>query len=170
MIATEEWRTILFEDIELHLRVDRVDELADGRCVIIDYKTGVVSKNDWETDNPNDPQLPLYAVTSAQEVAAIAFASLKRGKLGFVGQGDVNPDSDDCLPGIKQDADIAWQDRLDAWEQLLIQLANDFRQGKAIVDPTVMACRYCDLHSLCRIYERCENPDEIDQEAGLANG
>ncbi len=163
VIATEEWKTILFEDIELHLRVDRVDELADGRCVIIDYKTGPVSKNDWESNNPNDPQLPLYAVTNSQQVAAIAFASLKRGKLGFVGQAD----SDDILPKVKSDADLLWQEKLDNWEQILIKLANDFRQGIATVEPTRTACRYCDLHSLCRIHERIENLDEDRDEEVL---
>ena len=159
VIATEEWQTILFQDIELHLRVDRIDELADGRCVIIDYKTGAVSKNDWESDNPNDPQLPLYAVTSEKEIAAIAFGSLKRGKPGFFGQAD----GDAILPGIKQDMDLPWQQRLLQWEQVLIQLANAFRQGKAIVEPTYIACRQCDLHALCRIYERIESPDEISE-------
>ncbi len=156
VIATEEWRTVLFQDIELHLRVDRVDELADGRCIIIDYKTGVVNKNDWGSDNPNDPQLPLYVVSSEQQIAAIAFASLKRGKLGFVGQAD----GDDILPGINLDVDLPWQDKLDAWHQVLIRLANDFRKGKAIVEPTAAACRYCDLHSFCRIHERVENLHE----------
>lgn len=155
IISTEEWKTILFEDIELHLRVDRVDELADGRCVILDYKTGAVTKNDWESDNPNDPQLPLYAVTNGQQVAAIAFASLKRGKMGFVGLAD----AEDILPHVKQDADVAWQEKLDSWEQILIRLANDFRSGIATVEPTTSACRYCDLHSFCRIHERIENLD-----------
>ncbi len=163
VIATEEWKTILFEDIELHLRVDRVDELLDGRCVIVDYKTGAVTKNDWETDNPNDPQLPLYAVTNGQQVAAIAFASLKRGKLGFVGQAD----SDDILPKVKADKELSWQEKLDHWEQILIKLANDFRQGKASVEPTRIACRYCDLHSLCRIHERLESLEDNLEEEGL---
>jgi ATP-dependent helicase/nuclease subunit B len=162
VIATEEWKTILFEDIELHLRVDRVDELADGRCVIIDYKTGAVSKNDWESDNPNDPQLPLYAITNSQQVAAIAFASLKRGKLGFVGQAE----EDEVLPKVKSDANLLWQEKLDHWEQVLIKLANDFRQGIATVEPTRIACRYCDLHALCRIHERVENLDEALLEEG----
>ncbi len=156
VISTEEWKTIIFEDIELHLRVDRVDELADGRCVILDYKTGMVTKNDWESENPDDPQLPLYAVTNGQQVAAIAFASLKPGKLGFVGQAD----ADDILPRVKQDTDVLWQEKLDNWEQILIQLANDFRKGKATVEPTVTACRYCDLHALCRIHERVEDTSE----------
>jgi RecB family exonuclease len=159
VIATEEWQRVVFEDIELNLRVDRIDELADGRCVIIDYKTGAVRKKDWESDRPNDPQLPLYAITSKQEVAAIAFASLKRGDLCFVGQAD----ADDLLPGVQADKELLWQDKLNAWEQILIQLANDFRNGKAIVEPTITACRYCDLHALCRIHGRVENPDEVNQ-------
>jgi ATP-dependent helicase/nuclease subunit B len=162
VIATEEWKTIIFEDIELHLRVDRVDELADGRCVIIDYKTGAVSKNDWESDNPNDPQLPLYAVTNEQQVAAIAFASIKPGKLGFVGQAE----SEDIFPKIKVDADLLWQEKLDNWKQVLIKLANDFRNGVATVEPTRIACRYCDLHALCRIHERIEDYEEGLEEEG----
>jgi probable DNA repair protein len=164
VIATEEWKTILFEDIELHLRVDRVDELADGRCVIIDYKTGTVTKYDWESENPNDPQLPLYAVTNGQQVAAIAFASLKRGKLGFVGQAD----AEDILPKVKPDPKLLWQEKLDNWEQVLIKLADDFRNGNATVEPTRIGCRYCDLHSLCRIHERIEDIDE-DLEEGFVD-
>ncbi len=156
VIATEEWKTIVFEDIELYLRVDRIDELADGRCVILDYKTGPVSKSDWETENPNDPQLPLYAVTNGQQVAAIAFASLKRGKMGFVGLAD----TDDILPRVKQDADLLWQEKLDNWEQILIKLANDFRKGIAVIDPTQTACRYCELPSFCRINERVASFNE----------
>ena len=165
VIETEEWKTIIFEDIELHLRVDRVDELADGRCVILDYKTGTVSKNDWESENPNDPQLPLYAVTHEQEVAAIAFASLKRGKLGFVGQAE----SEEILPAVKQDTELEWQEKLEYWREVLIKLANDFRQGIATVEPTTMACRYCELHSLCRIHERIENIDDESIEEGIAD-
>ena len=128
-------------------------------------KPGAVNKNDWESENPNDPQLPLYAITNEQEIAAIAFGSLKRGKLGFIGQAD----GEDILPGIKQDMGLSWQDRLAQWEQVLIQLANDFRQGKAIVEPAKMACNYCDLHNLCRIYERIESPDEVSDSEVLAN-
>ena len=165
VIATEEWQTVLFQDIELHLRVDRIDELADGRCVIIDYKTGSVSKNDWESENPYDPQLPLYAVTNDKAIAAIAFGSLKRGKLGFVGRAD----GDEILPGVKQDMDLLWKDQLRQWEQVLVQLANEFRQGKAIVEPTHIACRQCDLHALCRIYERVASPDEIGEAEVVAD-
>ena len=155
VIATEDWQTVRFHDLELHLRIDRVDELADGRCVIIDYKTGQVRKSDWESDNPNDPQLPLYAVTADRQVAAVAFASLKPGELKYLGQAE----ADGILPGVRADENRDWTERLAEWQQVLTRLASDFRAGKATVEPLLTACRYCDLQPLCRIYERAETLD-----------
>jgi len=59
-----------------------------------------------------------------------------------------------------------WQDRFEHWEEVLTKLANDFRSGKATVEPTATACRYCDLHALCRIHERIENIEDVDQLEG----
>ncbi len=152
--SLEEKETVKFADMEFDLRMDRVDELADGRCVIIDYKTGKISRNDWESDRPSEPQLPLYAVTCKRPVAAIAFACLKRGDPGFVGLGEDR----DILPDIKSDGVSSWQQQLKDWERVLLKLARDYRTGVAAIDPVRTACRYCDLHALCRINERIDNP------------
>ncbi len=164
VIATEEWQHITFHDLELRLRIDRLDELADGRCIVIDYKTGLASTQDWESDNPSDPQLPLYAVTSEHEIAAVAFASLKPGRLQFYGQAE----DAGLLPRVKVDETQSWQQRLTEWQTVLQRLALEFRTGKANVDPVISACRYCDLASLCRIYERTEVLD-AEAYAGIEN-
>ena len=155
VVATEEWRTVNFCDLEVHLCVDRLDELADGRYVIVDYKTGQARKSDWNTDNFNEPQLPLYAVTHDKNIAAIAFASLKSGNLKYIGEADGN----DILPGVEQDETFDWNRRMAEWRQSLQELSQAFRQGNAAVEPLVTACRYCDLQSLCRIYERASTLD-----------
>ena len=47
--------------LALQLRLDRVDRLADGSLLVIDYKSGDVSPAAWELPRPDDVQLPLYA-------------------------------------------------------------------------------------------------------------
>ena len=151
VIATEEWQTMQFEGIEIRLCIDRIDQLAGGRCAIIDYKTGEVSRNDWDPDQFNEPQLPLYALTAGQRVAAIAFACLKRGRLRFVGEAETAG----LLPGVTSPTELSWPGRLTTWGEILTGLAQDYRAGQAAVHPaTGTACRYCDLHGLCRVYER----------------
>lgn len=153
--ATEKGHHVIFAGILLSMRLDRVDELPDGRLVIIDYKTGNVSINDWEGERPSDPQLPLYAVTCDGEVAALVYASLKTGAMKYIGLSQ----EDDLLPGCSVPLGTDWNDKLAAWRDTLNKLGSDFINGDAVVDPknytrSNSACRYCDLHALCRIDEK----------------
>ena len=44
---------------------------------------------------------------------------------------------------------------LTQWKAILTQLAVSFRDGEAQVDPKdANTCRYCDLQTFCRIYEK----------------
>ena len=167
VMETEGNHKVVINDLECSIRIDRIDELADGRQVILDYKIGKVTPADWEGDRPEDLQLPLYAISSGQKTVAIAYARIKRGEAGFTGLAV----TDDILPDVKSAVDhntgvSTWPDMIRNWEKVLAQLASDFREGRAEVDPkNSQTCRYCDLHSLCRIHELASiEPEQIDEE------
>jgi probable DNA repair protein len=155
-----------FHGLNLRMRIDRVDELPDGGLVIIDYKTGDVSVNKWEGERPEEPQLPLYAVTLEGDVKAVAFACLKKGRLKYHWLGERSDILDEMEDAVTVEG--FWQNHLDEWEAVLGKLAEEYLQGHASVTPTKTACRYCDLHSLCRIHERellmSDNTDSGDEE------
>ena len=151
VVQQERDRKIEFAGLAVKLRADRMDELADGRRVVIDYKTGEHHANAWLGARPEQPQLPLYAVTSEAAPAALAFARLRTGKTGFHGLAA----EAGLLPGVSPQKDVDWQEQLEAWRQELDRLATEFRAGWAAVDPRDgdQTCRTCGLTALCRVSE-----------------
>ena len=62
-----------------------------------------------------------------------------------------------------------WGSLINGWKQSLEALGAGFASGDARVDPKngLATCRYCDLHTLCRVHERMsaledEGEDEND--------
>ncbi|MEZ4483977.1 MAG: PD-(D/E)XK nuclease family protein [Syntrophotaleaceae bacterium] len=158
----EAWHRESFGALTLQTRIDRIDRLADGSQVIIDYKTGLATVGDWLGERPVEPQLPLYTLgRRGSELAAVAFAKVRGGESGFVGLGREG----DLIPGVSgvgdhrqlQATEIGdWEQLLGSWRDALQQLGDEFSLGHAVVDPvnSRQACERCDLQALCRIADR----------------
>ena len=152
VIQQEARRRVTVGGIDLSIRADRMDRLENGDSVVLDYKTGECSASDWLGARPNDPQLPIYAVTAEAPVAGVFYGRLKTGKVAFRGVTD----SEGLVPGVKPSRDaVSIGEKIDDWHDVLDQLGEDFREGRAAVDPKDRrkTCRYCALPTLCRINE-----------------
>ena len=144
--------------LDVQVRFDRIDELPDGRRVVVDYKTGSsASATKWWGDRPEQPQLPLYAVLESERLAAVTFAQLGVGKVGFEGVAR----EEGMLPGIAAypgnagapPERMSWERLIPYWRGVIERLFERYARGNASVDPLPQACRYCHLSTLCRIHE-----------------
>lgn len=153
----ERERTIPIAGLELSARIDRVDQLPDGRQVILDYKATAPQLSAWCGARPDEPQLPLYAISNEAPVAAVAFAQVGPDGLLFRGYAT----SAGILPGTKAFTDTADQ-QIEEWRRVMTPVAEAFRQGAAAVDPKKghATCSQCGLMALCRIYESGPVPEE----------
>lgn len=153
--AVEEKREINVAGLKFESRIDRMDELVEGEMrgghVLIDYKSSrMLTPKQWDGPRPDDPQLPLYAVAAPEDLAAVVFAKMRPGEMRFMGYSK----AERALPRVEVYRD--WQKLLDTWKRDADGLGKSFATGEAPVDPKegLKTCRMCELHTLCRVYEK----------------
>ena len=145
---SEEPVTFEIGPLTLDLRIDRVDELEDGRWLVIDYKSGRATPLKWSGEEFDAVQLWLYAWALEQRLpaalAGLAHFALRSDQVAY--KGLVVEDS--LLPGHK--AAASWPALREEAEQRIRQWAEDFSHGAASVAPRPKACQHCELPLLCR--------------------
>lgn len=157
VIANERWQKVAVGKLTLNVQIDRIDELDCGEQLVIDYKSGKTTPNNWFGERPREPQLPLYCVTN-QAVNGIAFAQVRNDEMKFKGIAvdDMGIDGIKSLEKVR-DAFVPehWSALTQQWRDTLQRLADNFFAGDARVDPAFYdTCAFCELHSLCRIGEQ----------------
>ena len=145
-------------ELSLALRLDRIDRLADGSLLVIDYKSGDVTPKAWELPRPDDVQLPLYAAFAlGEEPGGLLFAKVRAGESRFVGR---MCDAHATLLAGLNARDVLIRENLTPeqmqdWRDAIEQLARDFVAGRADIAPRAYpeTCERCGLQPLCRIHE-----------------
>jgi len=156
VLACEDEHAATIGGLELKVRLDRVDRLAAGDEMLIDYKSGESKLASWFGERPDEPQLPLYAITRPHAPSALAFAHVARGDsalLGVSARDGVAPGIQ--LPPSRLHPSGDWATLMQNWRAILEQLAGAFRSGAAAVAPKKRneSCSLCDYALLCRVSE-----------------
>ncbi len=171
--AIESSTSLKLAGLEIGLRRDRIDALADGGVAILDYKTGRVDRpRRWFDERPRASQLGLYTLAqrAAQPtlaVRAIAYAALRPEGVAAVGVAA----DEHAWPALDRAAVIApagtWAGLEEWWRTRLEGLAAEIARGHAVVAPRPRPspCPHCGLQPLCRIesirrFNSLENNDE----------
>ncbi|MBL8266764.1 PD-(D/E)XK nuclease family protein, partial [Steroidobacter sp.] len=149
--------------LSITLQPDRIDELAQGGHLLIDYKLGDShSPRQWldtRPGRPMRPQLPLYGLAHAETLRGLSYVVLAAGAVeyrgwsdgAFVGEGvQQYPLGVRLRPEHPQD----WPSLVDHWRKTLTHLAEGFVEGQAMVDPLPQECTHCHLSAFCRVSEQ----------------
>ncbi|MEP6883206.1 MAG: PD-(D/E)XK nuclease family protein [Gammaproteobacteria bacterium] len=136
--------------LEFKVRIDRMDRLADGGRVLIDYKTGMASA-DWRGERPDNPQLPVYALLHPENLVAVAYGRVNAAECGFFAETERLSVFRQRGPISTLEGEPNLASLIALWSQRIEHLATDFATGHAAVAPTLHACKTCHLHGLCRV-------------------
>lgn len=160
VVASEQSLQWRFANLELRLRIDRIDRAEDGSTVVIDYKTGRLGSIDWEAQRQDSPQLMLYQQAVEQgglhaPVSAVLHARVNLEEVKYSGIGqDAAVLPEIAFTANRYVSSTSWEELLQHWQHSLQQLAQEFLDGFVAVQPkSPRSCDYCHLGSFCRIAE-----------------
>ncbi len=175
--ACEEQYSIEVEGLPLTFTIDRIDALADGSLVVIDYKTSaLVTNKSWADDRIAEPQLPIYVSLALkyEQVVAVCFAKIRTDESKFIGLSV----EDAVLPAVSALANVSkssafqhfadWDTLLEHWYTSLTSIAHEIKSGVASVTFNKEAdLTYCDVKPLLRLPERVMQFEKMQAAMGM---
>lgn len=160
VIESEKECIFRIADLDLRLRIDRVDEIENDEIILIDYKSGPNSRSlrpeSWQLKRSDNLQLPLYffayQATSKNKVTGLVFAQVNSEEMKY----NSLLRSDNFFKNSKRISNEQWGDLQQKWEASIYSLAKEFKDGVVYVDPSpkTSVCTNCKLNTLCRIKEK----------------
>ena len=137
---------------QFSLRLDRVDELASGKKLLIDYKTGanIPNSKDMHPDKFTDPQLAIYSLAHQQD--GVSLLQINPRAMGYCGLGSSETKPIAKARNYTEFSEGYWQQLLWDWRQRIEELFRAYLAGDARVQPlSAQSCRNCCLQAFCRV-------------------
>jgi probable DNA repair protein len=130
--------------IRLGLRIDRIDRLADGRLLVIDYKTGSPKTFLNKDRELKDLQLVLYADALGDDIGGLAFINIDAREIGYKGAGG----------GWNEAEEEGWDDTLRSWRAVVHATLESLAAGDARINVLQSASEGRSLNILSRLEEQ----------------
>lgn len=166
---TEASQSYSIGGLSITLQPDRIDELAGGGHLLIDYKLGDShTPRQWldtKPGRPLRPQLPLYGLAHAETLRGLAYVVLAAGAVEYRGWSDgayIGEGVQQYPSGVRLRTEhpADWPSLLEHWRKTLTNLAESFVDGHAAVDPLQrQECSTCHLGAFCRISAQSEEEE-----------
>lgn len=162
VLATEKIYQWQLGQLDLKLKVDRIDTLSDGSLALIDYKTGKTAASTQRLleDRPEDMQLPVYySVVASQQSTPINTVQIAHINVEKIAYSGITATSDfhHASKPFNHDGKnkIDWAELTQSWQRKTELIAKEFVNGVASVAPLNRpgTCQYCGLQALCRVAE-----------------
>ncbi len=146
VVALEQAAQIELGGLRFNVKLDRLDQLENGKQWVIDYKSRAPERKPWDEERPEEPQLLLYALVD-HRICGVLFIELRQGQVTYLGLSD----EQSTIPGVKM-SENPWTEQQTLWRKLLEALALEFQEGHCTPSPTrPITCTRCEFHSLCRV-------------------
>lgn len=155
VLTMEKPREVFLGDIQLKLRVDRIDLLGGHDRLLIDIKTGrLPAFTDMLRERPVSLQLPLYAAfdddVSAMAGVAYATTSIKEPGYRCLTREDLLEKK--TVKGLQQLPSEDWKKLLETWKKACIDIAGEISSGYAAVKFEKLSdLDYCDIRPFLRL-------------------
>lgn len=155
----EREQVMRFAGLEFRVRIDRMDRLEDGGRVVIDYKSGQASV-DWRGERPDNPQLPVYALSAREGLVAVAYGRVNASECRFVAEIERQGVFRRAQQPSAMEGAASLAELMQRWSTRIERLAGEFAQGRAVLDPAPKACQSCHLQGLCRVASMQSDSDD----------
>jgi RecB family exonuclease len=129
--------------IRLGLRIDRIDCLADGRMLVVDYKTGSPKTFLNRNRELKDLQLMVYADALSEEIGGLAFINVDSREITYKAAGG----------GWNEAEEDAWEETLQSWRSEVHHALEALATGDARINILQSASDGRSLNILSRLEE-----------------